>query len=385
MESLFGLPADIEDFTGRRTEVDKLLAELAGTAGLRRAVVISALAGKPGVGKSALAIHVAHRLRDRYPDAQLYVNLRGAESERLDPYTALGGLLEDLGLTGDTIPADIGRRSTMYRAQLAQRRALVVLDNACDEAQVRALMPGDSACAVIVTSRAPLGGLEGVRLHALDVLDDAAAIELLGKIAGPKRVRAELEQAKQIVGMCGGLPLAIRIAAGLLAERPSWTLSKLAARLSDERQRLQELRLGDLEVRASFALSYDELDDDARRVFRRLSGLSGSDFGPGVAAALDDSDNSVAERVLERLADAQMLETSTEDRYHFHDLIALFARERANAEDRADDRALATSRARRWYLHEAALVNHLLTPQARGATGARGAQLEAIQARGLPG
>lgn len=201
--SLFALPADIADFTGRHAEVDDLLEVLGQPHGDMGAVVISALAGKPGVGKSALAIHIAHRLRDRYPDAQLYVNLRGAEPERLDPQAVLAGFLEALGLAADEIPQEFDRRAAVYRAQLTARRALVVLDNAHDETQVRPLLPGSASCAVIITSRAPLGGLDGVRLRALDVIDQAAAVELLAKLAGRARVRAEPEQAIQIAELCG--------------------------------------------------------------------------------------------------------------------------------------------------------------------------------------
>lgn len=360
LTSLFGLPADIADFTGRQTEVDELTALLGATDSRSTAVVISALAGKAGVGKSALAIHVAHGLRDRYPDAQLYVNLRGAEAQRLDPVSVLADFLAALGLAGDEIPQGLDQRAAVYRAQLADRRALIVLDNAHDEAQVRSLLPGSPRCAVIVTSRAPLGGLDGVRLRALDVFDREAAVELLGKLAGPERIGAEPQQATRIVELCGRLALAVRIAGGLLAEHPAWTLAKLAQRLSDRQRRLEELQLADLAVRTSFALSYDMLDDDAQRVFRRLSALNGPDFGSGVVAALDDSDPDAIERVLERLADAQLLETPTEDRYRLHDLIAVFAGERANDQEPVDALQHATARARGWYLQHAQLADAVL-------------------------
>jgi tetratricopeptide (TPR) repeat protein len=358
--SLYGLPADTADFTGRDNDVGEL-EELLRSGGSRAGVVmISALTGKPGVGKSALAIHVAHRLRDHYPDAQLYVNLRGAEPEPLDPDGVLAEFLKALGVTGDVMPQGVERRAAVYRSHLTGRRALIVLDNAHDERQVRPLLPGSATCAVIVTSRAPLSGLDGVRPRTLDVLDCEAAVELLGKIGGRERISAEPEQASEIVQLCGCLPLAVRIAGGLLAKQPTWTLAKLGRRLRDERRRLDELRLGDLEVRGSFALSYDALDADAARVFGRLTALSGPDFGPGVVAALDESETNATERVLERLADAQLLETRVEDRYRFHDLIRLFALERAERDESPEALELAASRARAWYLQEAQIADAML-------------------------
>ncbi len=358
--SLFRLPRDISDFTGRQADIGELLELLGGGGYRRKAVVISALAGKPGVGKSALAIHVAHRLRDSYPDAQLYVNLRGAEPECFDPWAVLAGFLEAFGLKGDEIPQSIDRCASLYRSQLEGRRALIVLDNARDAAQVRPLLPASTGCAVLVTSRSPLAGLDGVHLRAVDVIDRGSAVEFLGKLAGAERVSAELEEARELVQRCACLPLALRICGGLLAKEPLWTLAKLARRLRDERQRLDELRLGDLEVRGSLTLSYDALDEDAARVFRRLAALSGPEFGLGVVAALDDAEPDVAERVLERLVDAQLVEEPAEDRYRFHDLIALFARERADAEESADARELAGARARAWYLWHARFADFFI-------------------------
>lgn len=358
--SLFGLPRDVAEFTGRDRQVKELVDLLGEADGERTAVVVSALAGKPGVGKSALAIHVAHRLRARYPDAQLYVNLRGPEPERLSPWNVLAGFLESLGVAGDEIPEDLDQRANVFRARLADRRALVLLDNAHDEVQVRPLLPGSASCAVLITSRSPLGALDGASLRTLDVMGHDAAVELLSKLAGSGRVRREPEHAAEIARLCGHLPLALRIAGGLLATRPSWTLAKLARRLRDERRRLDELRLGDLEVRGSFALSYAALDDEAARVFRRLAVLSGPDFGTGVVTALDDGAAERVEGVLDRLAHAQLLEEPIEDRYRFHDLIALFARERAGIEDPPEARRLAADRARGWYLAEAQSAQGLL-------------------------
>jgi DNA-binding SARP family transcriptional activator len=248
------LPPDIDDFTGREaavTEVEGLLEARQGTA-----IVISAIAGKAGVGKTALAVHVAHRLRRRFADGQLYVNLRGAEAQALDPAEVLAGFLRALGVEGGAIAEGLEERVRQYRSGLADRQLLVVLDNAASEAQVRPLLPASRGCAALITSRAHLGGLEAAHLLTLEVLEAEQAVALLAKLAGPERVAAEPEAAQAIVQLCGRLPLAVRIAGARLAARPQWRLALLAERLADERRRLDELATGDLEVRASVALSY---------------------------------------------------------------------------------------------------------------------------------
>lgn len=394
--SLYGLPRAIADLTGRGDEADDLVKLLQASSAQDGAVAISAIAGKPGVGKTALAIHVAHLLRDRYPDGQLYVNLRGAEPQPLDANDVLEGFLQDLGLTANAIPQNVDRRASVFRAQLSGRRVLVVLDNATDEAHIRPLLPGSSTCAVIVTSRPPMAGLEGANLRVLDVIDAKASVELLGKIAGPARVSAEPEAADRVVHLCGHLPLALRIAGGLLAQQPTATLPSLAHRLEDERRRLDELRLGDLEVRASLALSYDALDVEAAQLFRRLTVLPGPDFDAQVGAVLDrDDDPDIteeviderhedAERVLRRLAHAQLLETPAEDRYRFHDLIAVFAGERARSEDSPETLKLAASRARAWYLTFAQVLDFTLSQRvANTADATPGVEAAAIRAKGF--
>jgi transcriptional regulator with XRE-family HTH domain len=277
------LPTDLADFTGRAEQValvQEVLAD-ARPAGTPTAVVVSAVAGKAGVGKTALAVHVAHRLRPRFPDGQLYVDLRGAEPQPLDPAEVLSRFLRALGVDGAAIPADIEERTALYRARLADRRVLVVLDDAVDEAQVRRLLPGTAGCGVLATSRARLSSLEGARLVDLDVLTPGQAVELLGRIAGAARVAAEPEAAAAIVGYCGRLPLAVRIAGAKLVGRPHWSLDRLAALLADERGRLDQLAAGDLEVRASVALSYQALTGEQQRTFRLLGLLEAPDFARG--------------------------------------------------------------------------------------------------------
>jgi tetratricopeptide (TPR) repeat protein/transcriptional regulator with XRE-family HTH domain len=343
------LPPSVADFTGREAEVAAVL-DLLGVDGVQgaKAVVISAVAGKPGVGKTTLAVYVAHRLGGEFPDGQLYVNLQGAQAQPLEPGEVLARFLRALGMDGSSIPDGLEERAERYRTLLAGRRMLVVLDNAAGEAQVRPLLPGSPTCGVVVTSRARLTGLEGAHLLDLEVLPPRAAVELLARVAGPDRVAAEPEAAAAIVGYCGRLPLAIRVGGARLAARPAWSLARLAERLADEHQRLDELAAGDLEVRASIALSYRALSDRQQRVFRRLGLLEAPDFPAWVAAAVLDLDPARGEDLVDGLVDAQLLEIAGEDavgqlRYRFHDLLRVYARECAAAEDpsRHQDAALA--------------------------------------------
>jgi tetratricopeptide (TPR) repeat protein len=360
------LPPDVSDFTGRNEELAKLRGRLTSARGKRNdrspTVVISAIAGKPGIGKSALAIHLAHQLAHEFPDGQLYVNLRGAEPERLTPPVVLSQFLRALGLPDDDVPTDLDEQVARYRTLLAARRVLVVLDNAADAVQVHPLLPGSPTCAVLITSRNPFTVLEGANPLALDSLDRSAAVELLGKLVGPERVAAEPRAADAIARYCGYLPLALRIAGARLAARPAWPLAALGERLADERHRLTELHAGDLEVRASFALSYTSLPSPDARAFRLLGLLDGPDCTPGVAAALTDSQPADTEQVLERLADAQLLETPSTGRYRFHDLLRLFARERLADEEPELERRAALERALGWYLVTARQATNLLRP-----------------------
>ena len=344
------LPPEVADFTGRTEQVRQLGRLLASTGdgGAGAAVVVSAVAGQAGIGKSALAIHVAHQLRDWFPDGQLYVNLGGAQQRPLPAALVLGRFLRALGVDGAAIPPDGEEREALYRAWLADRRVLVVLDNAASEAQVRPLLPGTPGCGVLVTSRARLAGLEGARLVHLDVLEEAQALELLGRIVGAERVAAEPEAAAEIVGFCGRLPLAIRVAGARLATRPGWPLARLAELLADARRRLDQLAVGDLEVRASLALSYQALSVEQQRALRRLGLLEVGDFSAWLAGPLLGIGHDQAEELVEGLADAQLLELAAVDpaggsRYRFHDLVRLYARERSAAEDGQEERRVAVA------------------------------------------
>jgi tetratricopeptide (TPR) repeat protein len=321
--SLHQLPPDIADFTGRTTEIETIRQQLLGG----KSLVISAVAGMAGVGKSALAIHVAQQLAESdYPDVQLYVDLRGADGDGLEPGDVLARWLRAFGLDESNMPIDLQERASVYRSQLAGKRAIVLLDNARDEAQVRPLLPGNG-CAVIITSRRVLGALDGATVLNLKVLSDGEARDLLVELVGVERLEAEPDGAAETIRLCGGLPLAIRIVGGTLKQKLYWSLAEYCQKLRDERARLARLELSDLSIRASFELSYRELSATDGMLFSRLGILVGKDFGAELAAVVQGSEHPVIEGI-ERLIDAQLLDVNADRRYRFHDLLRLFAREK---------------------------------------------------------
>ncbi len=335
------LPWDVSDFTGRATETAMLVPAL--VEGRR----LCAVFGTPGAGKSALAVHIAHQVREEFPDGQLYASLRGVQATPADPGDVLATFLRALGVASAAIPSDVDERTRLYRTLLAQRRVLVVLDDAADERQVRPLLPGSGDCAVLVTSRERLGALDGAAHLRLTLLDDAEAMRLLEVVVGADRVRAEREQAGEIVRLCGRLPLALRIAGARLAIRPHWTLGRLVERLRAQRGILSELAVGDLEVRGSVALSYHGLGERERVALRRLGLMDVASCGGWVIAPLLDCSVDEAEDLIERLADAQLLEVTAEGgplRFHVHDLIRAFARERGEAEEPGGEAGAALAR-----------------------------------------
>jgi tetratricopeptide (TPR) repeat protein len=310
------------------------------------------------VGKTALAVHVAHRLRARFGDGQLYVDLQGATAglRPLAPLEVLGRFLRALGADPAVIPTGVEEAAAAWRSRVAGRRLLVVLDNAVDAGQVAPLLPGSPGCGVLVTSRRVLAGLAGaVHLH-LDVLAPEEAKALLGRIASPARIAAEPQAAAEIARLCGYLPLALRIAGARLAARPAWPLAALADRLGVERERLAELEVTERGVRASLAVSYGELrrggdpTDCAAGAFGLLGALDGPDFGVPVVTRLLDQPDRSAEGVLERLVDAQLLETPSPGRYRMHDLVRLYARELAASQYAEPDRTAALARALGFYV-----------------------------------
>ncbi|MEU7748383.1 BTAD domain-containing putative transcriptional regulator [Nonomuraea sp. NPDC049158] len=342
------LPADLADFVGRSAELKTITSIVRGRDPAASAPMIVTLSGAPGLGKSTLAIHLAHLLRPAFPDGQLYVRLGAASPAPRDPWRILGELLRALGVDGSALPDTLEERATLYRSRLADREILIILDDAADEAQVSPLLPGTARGAVLVTSRAQLA-LPGAQAISLDVPGEDEAVEMLERTAGPARVRAEPQAAASILSACGRLPLAIRIAGARLSARPAWPLADFAARLEDTRRRLDELALGQQTVRANFAVSYDALTAVARRTFRLL-GLCGLESVPEwAAAALLGESRDVADRALEALVVAGLVNgpepcAAGGLRYRLHDLLRAFAREQAEAEDSETQRRAALLR-----------------------------------------
>jgi DNA-binding SARP family transcriptional activator len=336
------LPPDLPDLVGRAMLADELTARLSEPSGHSGTPVVQVIAGMSGVGKSALAVHVGHRLRSCFPDGRLHATLRDATGP-VHPAEVLGRLLRLLGVLGTHLPDSVEGRSTLLRDRLAGRRVLLVLDDAVDEAQVRPLLPGDECSAVLVTSRNRLTGLAGARTVDLTVLDDEDSLRLLATVLGADRVAADPAAARDLVRQCGGLPLALRIAAARLAARTNRPLSWLVRQLADEQRRLDGLEAGDMQVRASLAAGYRALDDERQRALRLLASLDTTDYSPRLAAAALDRPPHRAERLVEDLVDAQLLElTGVGDRYRMHGLVRLYAREQASSDRERD---LAVSRA----------------------------------------
>ncbi|MEU8327840.1 NB-ARC domain-containing protein [Micromonospora sp. NPDC048839] len=346
------LPTDIADFTGREEDVTALCQHLLGLdQDTRRhhATPVATISGMGGVGKTTLAVHVGHRLTTAYPDGQLYVNLRGVDTSPLRSGDVLAKFLRALGVDSRMIPADEAERAELLRTHLAGRRVLLLLDNAASEEQVRPIIPGTATCAVVITSRSRLTGIEGARRLDVDVFPPAAALRLLAAVAGGDRVTAEHLDATQIVTLCGGLPLAIRVAGARLAGRPAWRLGHLATMLGDERRRLDWLATGDLAVRASLTLSYQALDERTRGLLRLLSVFDLPDFPAWLVAVVLEETLASGVAHAEALVDAQLLTAAGSDvcgqqRYRIHDLVRLFARERASQEETGEAVATALRR-----------------------------------------
>jgi len=362
------LPTDIADFTGREDQVKHLSEILAATPEEGSgAVRVALVAGYGGLGKTSLAVHAAHRVRSHFPDGQLYVDLLGATAHPLPPADVLARFLRDLGIDGKDVPVDEAERAARYRTALAGRRVLVVLDNARDAAQVRPLLPGSGSCAVLITTRSRMPDLARTKLVDLNVLDDDEALTLFAKVVGDERAAAEPEATAELLYVCAGLPLAIRICAARLATRSGWTIRSMANRLHDEHRRLDELTVGDLAVRASFEVSFASLPTPRRGVnpadaFRLLGLWHGPTISTAAAAALFGSDEDQAVDALELLVDAHLLESVTPDRYKFHDLLRVYASERAVADLSEDSRTAAITRLVGWYMRTADNAAQVHTP-----------------------
>ncbi|MDQ2813793.1 MAG: tetratricopeptide repeat protein [Actinomycetota bacterium] len=365
------LPADVADFTGREEQVKRLCDLLSGTGTTsgRGAVRIAVVAGAGGLGKTSLAVHAAHNVRRKFPDGQLYVDLLGATPNALSPADVLARFLRDLGVDGRQIPGDEDERAGRYRTMLASRRMLVVLDNARDAAQVRPLLPGTSSSAVLVTTRSRMPDLASTRLVDLNVLDHDEALTLFIKAVGDDRATVEPEATAELLEACAGLPLAIRICAARLATRSGWTVRSMASRLRDEHHRLDELRVGDLAVRASFQVSFASLPASVQPggiapadAFRLLGLWPGPSISAVAAAALFGTPDYLAADALETLVDAHLLESVAPDRYKFHDLLRVYASERAMADLSTAPREAAIGRLLGWYLRTADAAAQVILP-----------------------
>jgi len=359
------LPADVEDLTGRESDLDALRALSADLRdGRRRSGRVAILSGPPGTGKTTLAVRAAHDLAGEFPDGRLFLKLRGMSAEPANPADVLHLILRSLGVDAVRIPADPEDRAGLCRSLLQDRAVLIVLDDAAGEAQVRPLLVGGPRCLTLVTGRQMLVGLECASRLPLDVFGEHDAIALLSAIVGADRVARERRAAHELVELCGRLPLALRIAGNRLASRPTWPLSRLVDQLRDRGRRLTTLTAGDLDVRSVFELSYRQLSPNAAAVFRRLSLVPAADFSVGAAMTLvEASDEDDAAVFLEELADASLLQTSQENgRYQFHDLLRVFATERLALEESPEVVAAAEKRLADWLVRTATAAGRYFHP-----------------------
>ncbi|MBE1491542.1 ATP-binding protein [Plantactinospora soyae] len=362
------LPAPVRHFAGRNTELAALTGQLGHSrTGRGETMVISAIGGTAGIGKTALAVYWAHQAAADFPDGQLYVNLRGFEpagAPMTTPAEALRGFLDAFEVPPHRIPAGLDAQAALYRSLLAGKRALVVLDNARDADQVRPLLPGAVGCLVLVTSRNRLSGLvtvEGAHPLTLDLLTLDEARELLARRLGAERLAAEPEAVAEIIRHCARLPVALAVVAARAATNPTFTLTELAGQLRENRGRLDALTDDDTsDVRSVFSWSYRSLTPETARLFRLLGLHPGPDVTGPAAASLAGLPLSRARPLLADLVRANLLVEHVPRRYTFHDLLRAYANEQAHAVDSADERHAATQRALDHYLHTAYAATHLI-------------------------
>ncbi|HEY0641015.1 MAG TPA: BTAD domain-containing putative transcriptional regulator, partial [Pseudonocardiaceae bacterium] len=328
------LPMRLTGFLGREALAAGLCRSL--VVGAERGAAVHGVSGMAGVGKSALALHVAHELREHFPDGQLYADLGAGRQAPVPAAEVLLRFLRLLGLDDTGVPASEEARAELFRARTGGRRMLIVLDDAASAAQVRPLLPGSAGSAVLVTSRSALTGVDGARWTALDVLDDDESAAVLANLAGAERVLAAPEATARVVRYCGRLPLALRVVGARLAARPSWSMERVADQLADERRRLDRLTADDLAVRSSIELSHRLCSAEQQRALRLVSLLDVPWFSAWAVAALLDADLDTGTEVVEQLVDAQLVQAvraGDPDGYRLHDLVRLYAREQAADED----------------------------------------------------
>ncbi|WP_344654828.1 ATP-binding protein [Catenulispora subtropica] len=358
------LPADLATLTGRDVELQRILDIAAAVDSESATVVVSAIDGMAGIGKTALAVRAGHLLAEKFPDGQLFVDLHAhtAGTGPRDPNGALGQMLQALGLDPRAIPAELEERAKAFRNRLAGSRTLILLDDAASERQVRPLLPAAPGCMVLITSRNRLKALDHAHPLPLDVLDPADAIALFRAYAGPDRIAADDPALGRIAALCGYLPLALRIAAANLAHRPTWTTDHLEVRLRAGLADLAAFDDGDRQVRAAFDLSYSNLTPDQQAAFRYLGLIPGPDGDVYAAAALLDSGLNEADMLLQELTDRSLLTETAPGRYRLHDLLRKYARTLAASHDSTERRKTALDRLLHYYAYTAQTAS---TPIAR--------------------
>jgi DNA-binding SARP family transcriptional activator len=345
------LPATVADFVGREDLLRAACGVLeppSSDAGDGRHVAVVMLTGRGGIGKTTLALQTAHAVRDAFADGQLFARLRESGGPATSPAGVLEQFLRSLGVAAPAIPDSLLERTAMFRSCLAGRRVLIVLDDAVSLSQVEPLLPGEAGCGVIITSRARLPGPPGVAQLEVGVLERQAAVELLDQVIGFERTGAEPEATTELIRLCEGLPLALRISASKLAARGHWQVGRMVERLTDERRRLDELDLEGASIRATLEFSYGSLPEEAQQLLDRLSLLDQADFPEWVSAPLLDMPAAPAEDVLEDLVAGGLVEARASHeqavRYRMHDMVRLFAREKLAETHRPADRMAAIRR-----------------------------------------
>ncbi len=354
------LPRLVDDFTGHAAEL-VWISELAYAESSQGAGVVGLITGSGGMGKTTLAVRAAHMLRPSFPGGVFFLDLFGMSQRPMAAGDALRLLLRALGVADKQVPGDIQGRASLYRSLLQDRRVLVVLDNAGSEEQVRPLLPGEGTGRALITARRLLAGLEGVRRLVLRPLALPEATELLTGILGDRAASDGESVLTRLAELCEGLPLALRITGNRLVSRPGWDAAELAARLADEERRLDQFKAGDLKVASAFGMSYEQLADSARRVFRRLAVVPGRDFDAALAAVAGGMSAGDAWDALDELVDLGLLQDSAAGRYRFHDLVRRFARERLDEESLAEREAL-TGRVASWLLRMATMAGRWFEP-----------------------
>ena len=346
------LPRDTAAFTGRTGELDRLVAAVCETAAADGVIGIHAVDGMAGIGKTAFAVHAAHRLAARFPDGQIFVRLHAhtAGQRPVDPAEALAALLLTAGAAPQQIPPGLEARSAAWRGQLAGKKVLLVLDDAAGSDQVRPLLPGTAGCLVLVTSRRRLTALEEAAPISLGTLAPSEAAGLFARLAGRPGLQPGHRAVAEVTGLCGCLPLAIRLVAAGLRHHPAWTVTGLAAELTTTCDRLAALQAEDVSVAAAFDLSYQDLTPGQQRLFRRLGLHPGTDIDAYAAAALDDTGLQATRRRLGELHDHNLISEPARGRYRLHDLLHGYARALVAADDDADNPA-AIGRLLDYYLH----------------------------------